>query len=283
MTKTLLASILGLGLVTGAISCGGQTTNNDQGTSFLAFGYFTPGTENTPLSGLDAILSPDTATIVAGSNGSAFQADGGHIIVKMGVQNRLSNQFIRLERIECSYSIPGASTLFNIPDDSFNTAVIISASPVSTGDGTTDGGTTTAGPLPVPSDGTTSTDSGSAAFAAFDLVSPDIISYINVNRNQLPELPFRLNTTCHAVGVSQAGDVFVTNELQFQVNFFDQAECCTGSTIEQGDTAGNVPNDDGGFQTDGSTGTGGDFVSTTDENGDPAASSGSSSSTASTA
>lgn len=261
MTKALLASILGLGLVAGAISCGGQTTNNDQGTSFLAFGYFTPGTETTPISFVDALLAPDTAVIVAANDGIPFQADGNRVVVKLGVQNRLTNQFIRLERIECDYGIPGASPLLSIPSDSFNTAVIISASPQDDTTATDDTTTTSTAPLPVPVEGPEGAESGSAAFAAFQIVSPDIMSYINVNRNLLPELPFRLNATCRAVGVSQAGDVFVTNDLQFQINFFDQAECCTGATSETG-------GDDGGFQ----SGDGGSFAGTgTDEDGDTAA------------
>ena len=238
MTKALLASLLAVGAVAGAMSCGGTGSNNDQGTSFLALGYFADSGGNAGDAGALALLSPDSAVIVTEPNG--FQADGNEVLTFIGFQNRLANQFLRLERIECSYSIPGASPLLQIPDDSFNTATIIGPSPQAD-----DRDDTTNVTIPLPTVG------GTRVFFQFIIVSTDIISYINVNRNLLPELPFRLNVTCHGVAVTQAGDVIVSNEVQFDVRFFDQAECCTGAT-------GEVIGDDGGFQ--GGAGNGGGIV-----------------------
>ncbi len=237
MTRALLASVLALGSIAGAVSCGGTGSNNDQGTSFLALGYFGDETGGTGLSRVDALLAPDSATIVTAGG---FQADGNQVDVFIGFQNRLSNQFIRLERVECSYAIPGASPLLAIPDDSYNTAAVISASPSSDD---RDPDTGEAVPLP--------TDGGSRLFYGFTILSPDLISYINVNRNLLPELPFRMNVSCRGVAVAQSGDVLISNDVLFEVRFVDQAECCTGAS---GETIG----DDGGFQS--GTGSGGGIV-----------------------
>ncbi len=234
MTKALLATgVLATAMLVG---CGGGTTNNDQGTSFLALGYFDDAEGEVGRSGVSALLAPDAAVLV--SEGG-FQADGNAVGVFIGLQNRLANQFIRVERIECSYSVPGANPGFVIPSDSHNTAAIISASP------SADDRDEENNPIPL---GTEGENSGSRLFYGFPIVSLDVISYLNVNRNSLPELPFRLNASCHAVGVTQAGDVLLTNEVLFQISFLDQAECCTGSS---GETIG----DDGGFQ--GGAGNGG--------------------------
>lgn len=64
------------------------------------------------------------------------------------------------------------------------------------------------------------------------ILTPDLFAFLNVNRNYLPELPFRLVATCHAIGISQAGDVFETNPLRITVQFVDVSECCTSTGNE---------------------------------------------------
>ena len=238
ITRAIIGALFTTSVVLGAVSCGGTGSNNDQGTSFLAFGYFEDGNGDSGDSGELVILAPDGPVLAGEAGGAVLGADGNAVFTYIGLQNRLANQFIRVTRIDCSYNIPGSSLV--IPDDSFNSAAVISATP--TADDRDD---LTGSSVPLP------TDEGSTLYMQFEVVSPDIMSYINVNRNSLPELPFRLNVSCRAVGVTQAGDTLVTNDLIYFVRFFDQAECCTGVPTE------NV-GDDGGFQQ--GTGTGGDFV-----------------------
>ena len=237
MTKALVATGILLGAV--LVGCGSGTTNNDQGTSFLALGYYDDSTGTVGRSGIQALLGPDSAVI---TSDGGFQADGNAVGVFIGLQNRLSAQFIRLERIECAYEVPGANPGFRIPNDSHNTAAIISASP------SADDRDENQNPIPLGTDGE---NSGSRLFYGFPIVSSDIISFLNVSRNSLPELPFSLIATCQAVGVTQAGDVLITNPVQFQVDFLDQAECCTGSS-------GEISGDEGGFQ--GGPGNGGGIL-----------------------
>ncbi len=250
ITRGILGTLVTSAIALGAVSCGGTSSNNDQGTSFLAFGYFADTTGETGSAGQLVILAPDSATVVATSNGVQFLADGNNVLTTIGLQNRLASQFIRVQRIDCSYNIPGADAGFSIPDDSFNSATIIGASPTADD---RDDETGVAVPL--------GTEDGSRGFVEFEVASPDILAYVNVNRNRLPELPFRMNVSCRAVGVTQSGDTLTSNELVYFIRFFDQAECCTGSDFETaGDnvvTDGSIA-DDGGFQS--GPGAGGDLT-----------------------
>lgn len=216
--RTLLIAIP---LVCGSLSCGGTTTNNDQGTSFLAFGWSSDGQE-TNLTGLIVPLATDQAAFNAA--GGTGQLDGKTALVFLGLQNRLSNQFIRVVRIDCRYDVQGSSGL-SIPQDSYNSSLVIG--PAAAADGTTAG--------------VASANIPNESFVQFEIVSPDVYSFLNVYRNQLPQLPFRMTATCHAVGFTQGGDQINSNDLFFLIQFVDEAECCTGA---QGEVIGV----NGGFQ-----------------------------------
>ncbi len=219
--RNKIASAVLAALLLGGAACGGST-NNDQGTSFLASGYF-DGAE-TPVTGYVLPLAsdiPNTGTETPDGAGftNSFPADGLQAIVRMRLENRLSSQFLRVSRIDCSYLVPGASPALVLPNDSFNASAVIQP------EATTD--------------------------FPFQIISPDLFSYLNVNRNLLPELPFRMLAECSAIAVTQAGDTIRSNPLTFFVQFLDAAECCTG-----GD--GPAPGFSGGFQQ--GPATGGDFT-----------------------
>ncbi len=195
---------LGIGvvftLVAGAISCG-SSTNNDQGVSFLALGFFEDGDGDAGDAGTVVYISET----VPGTNGGPFPLfipvdkdpeepglQGGFI----GLQNNLTDQFIRTVRMDCSYDIPGSDPALNIPDDSWAFTTIVDAASLE-GD-------------------------PSQAFTQVEIVSPDVMSFLNVNQNLTPELPFRMLATCRVVGVSSAGDTFTTNQVLYQVQFSDE-------------------------------------------------------------
>ncbi len=224
-TKKIFASVLTSLTLAFAAGCGGASSNN-QGTSFLAFGWSTLDDLADPNPDLISIQVPlaTDATALTDANGLAL--DGAAYYVGMALQNRLTTQFIRVVRIDCNYDIQG-STL-SVPSDSLNVSAIIA--PTEDPDAT---------------EGANSAlveESGNFNYVGFPIVSTDILSYLNVNRNSLPELPFRMSATCHAVGVTQAGDTLETNEITLPVYFHDPAECCTGATGEN-------PGTSGGFQT----------------------------------
>lgn len=186
--------------VIGSVSCG-SGSNNDQGTSVLARGYFGDVEGDTGVVGSAVPLFTEAPSIDIGS-GNPYYVDGNQLVVFMAVENRLTSQFMRLDRIECDYSIPG-STL-NVPSDSFTIGAIIPQAAVD-------------------EDGLL-VDGGAISYSGFQMLSPDIISFINNNQNSLPQLPFRMNSNCQAVGQSQAGDVYTTNGLGFTIQFFQAAE-----------------------------------------------------------
>lgn len=229
-------------LVFVALGCGGTGSNNDQGTSFLALGFFADVEGEAGETGAIVPLFTDDPTVTL--NESGLFVDGRFVTTFIGVQNRLSVQFLRITRVDCSYNIAGADAGFSIPDDS--TAMGNVLAPAGSG-GTED------------ADATAEAFFGNNGFFQFEILSPDIISYINVNQNSLPALPFRMTVSCLVVGVSQAGDVFFTNLVNYFVQFVDVAECCTGSPSESSLPVAGA----GGFQ--GGTGSGGTF----DSFGDP--------------
>ncbi len=231
ITRKAALGLLVISLIAGAISCG-NSSNNDQGTSFLALGFFAEDDEGNPdpeiyQSGEIVPLFADSALL------TPLQVFDGHLtLARMGLQNRLTTMFIRVTRIDCSYSIAG--TVLPIPDDSFNSSVVIGPSPAA------EEGVPAAGGDGIPPNN---------IYIEFEIVSPDVMAYLNANQNSLPQLPFRMIATCTATGVTQAGDALETNPLNYLIQFVDYAECCTGTVGEVPGTTG------GGFQT--GTGDGG--------------------------
>lgn len=167
--------ILSLFLVSPVLLNGcGSASNNDQGTSFTAIGYFADTSGATGEAGQIVILSQS----------------GNGVITFMGLANRLSQQFIRVTRFDCDYNVPGSAV--PIPSDSFAVGTVMEA----------------AGDL-----------GSSLGYVGFTIVSTDLIDFIIANISSLPPLPFRMNATCSATGVTQAGDVLVTNPISYFIQF----------------------------------------------------------------
>lgn len=229
-----LTSVLASAALLFSLGCG-STTNNDQGTSFLAFGWSdlsdTPPTPN--VSGVSVALATDAPQL---TTASGLALEGSMFTVGIALQNRLTTQFIRLDRIDCAYNIEGSD--ISIPNESVNVSAVLGP--------TAEDGTTTSS-----ANNGLVTEFGNSVYTGFPVLTTDIISYLNVNKNSLPQLPFRMIARCHAIGVTQAGDVLTTNDLYFPVYFFDTAECCTGAT-------GETPGTSGGFQ--GGAANGGDIT-----------------------
>lgn len=195
--KKLTLILISLTLLS-LIGCGGTGTNNDQGSAFLAFSYFQAGSVTEPV-----------------SFGSTSLFDGANpLLIGLGLQNRLvgegntvtvptggaaatitsddgdgtgAGQFLRVTQINCSYNVPGG----NIGEfrDSTNVGNVINA--------------------------------GSTVSVTFPIISSGVKSFLSTRVNQLPSFPFNLVASCYGVGVSQAGDVFESNELPMQILITD--------------------------------------------------------------
>lgn len=237
MSITLKSATFGLLLLALAptfISCGGST-NNDQGTSFTATGFYTDVLKTTGIMGANVVLSSDVSgtgglvSNVLTEDGTAIAVDGRQLFIYMALSNRLSKQFVRVVRIDCSYDIQGATIA--VPDDSVSTSVVIEAGASTTVDNVT---------TVTPSEGV----------VGFAILTPDLFSFLNNNSNSLPVLPYSATAICSAVAVTQAGDTITSNPLYFAIEFFDSADCCTGTGTGGG----------GGYQT--TSGTGGTITTT---------------------
>jgi hypothetical protein len=218
---TLSGMLLLLGVLTG---CGGSGTNNDQGTSFMAMGYFQDSSGDVGDGGAIVPMFRDIGTPF-GPNGERY--DIQQHITWMGLLNRLERQFVRVVRIDCSYKVEGS--FLNVPNDSFGLSVVLAP---------TSDEEPGAGILP------------NISYSPFQILSPDIYSFLNNNQALLPQLPYRMVATCSATGVTQSGTTMTTNPLNYFVNFVDESECCTGGEAE------GVP----GFQA--GPGTGGTLLTT---------------------
>ncbi len=229
--KKFLVSIFSILVGTGFLACGGGT-NNDQGTSFLAYGWY----KGTPPEG-------STGDVINIMSDVAESADGtaGFATAWIGLENRLANQFIRVERIDCSYYVDGSVSGFTIPDDSEFVSSVLGANPPSAGGSSAFGGNI----------GTRNGIDGDQLFASgearpqttkleFMIVSQDLVRYLNLNRNSLPPTPYTLSVVCRANGISQAGDVLTTNPLSYPVYIVSSP----GSTAQaDGVLANNAEND----------------------------------------
>ena len=186
-------------LLVGGIGCG-DSTSNDQGVAFTFLGWFadTTGlvgvtTSAMPLSG--NVESSDPETGAPGFvSGPAFFA---------GLQNNLTGQFIRVDRMHHEYYVPGAST--QPPDTSVGVPVTLGPAPG-------------AGPEDVDSSLPSSFETvGNVSYAGAFLVPANVREFIVLNKNQFPEPPFILVVTSYASGVTSAGLRYDSNRIEFEI------------------------------------------------------------------
>jgi len=201
--STYAFTIIGLSFLSiFAVSCGSGGSRNDQGSSFLAFGYFADTTGTVGETG--AILPMFTDFSVGGS-------DGLQRITYMGLRNLMTRQFIRVVRVDCDYQVEGS--FIKLPSDSFGFSTVL-------------------GPVP---DAVAAVDAEPIAqisYSGFQVLSPDLYSFLNNNRSLLPELPYRMVATCAATGVTQSGTTMTTNSLNYFIQFVEPSECCTGAEFD---------------------------------------------------
>jgi hypothetical protein len=145
MKRVLSTVILGAGIATCYTACGGGSSNNDQGTSFLSLGFFRNASGAAGWSGGDTVLSTDEpflrippggafggGTGAVSSDGTvqgSVAVDGNIFTAFIGLENRLRSQYIDVKRVDCSYQIPGADPALSIPNDSNPISTVIASSP----------------------------------------------------------------------------------------------------------------------------------------------------------
>jgi hypothetical protein len=185
-----------VGALCGMLLSGCGSSNNDQGVSFSNIGFFAAastggcGSGGTPLTSLNVPISSVNETPAGG---------GGEVRAVISLQNNLQGQTVRPDRVFFEYEVSGAS------DQPPGTAVALSGllGPGSTGGTTLPGG------------------AGTASCLSFDLpiVTSDVTTFINLNRQSFPELPFTMQVTAVASGVTSAGDRIEANQQSIFIQF----------------------------------------------------------------
>ncbi|NLF25470.1 MAG: hypothetical protein GX589_07410 [Deltaproteobacteria bacterium] len=192
----------------GFLGCGDSKRNN-QGVSFTFAGWFSqPGKNNTfeEAVGSTAIPAP-----ISDANPESGDSYGGIITRFAALQNNLTGQMIRAERAYHSYYIPGASV--QPPDTSVSVAVVL---------GPADDNSAGEEEWKLPFDADT-TLPGNAdnisdlVFASVPVVTADVRTFINTNRQYMPELPFVMEVTTYISGVASSGYRLETNKVQIEV------------------------------------------------------------------
>lgn len=232
-TKVITSALAATAFIVGALGCG-SASNNDQGVSFSAIGFAAQDDDGacTLDIGTTGVIVPITFGTVA----EDFAISG--IISCILLQNNMSSQSVRVERLYLSYHIPGASE--QPPDTSIPLSVVLSPlnqeapldgggsgggdeSETASADSSASGSQDEASTDPDSSIGgstakTSSLPSGFQGFgnrvsAPFFSVPPEIRQWLAFNRTALPETPFVMEITVYAQGMTSGGDRMNTNPL----------------------------------------------------------------------
>ena len=201
MRFSLRTAILGLGLsglVFGLVGCG--SANNDQGMSFTLLGFFasTDGEEG------------DAGQILQLSSDSEAGSASGGATTFVGLQNNLVGQGVRTQRAFLSFYVEGSQ--IQPPDTTQALATVLG--PVAASDDTDSNTSSVASTLP---DGWSSI--ANQKYVETYIVPPDIMAWLNLNRNDLPELPFTMTVHMYVTGLTTSGDRLDTNPVDYFVQF----------------------------------------------------------------
>lgn len=248
-------------VVAGVVGCG-TSSNNDQGVALTFLGYYADSGSTAPISSFQIPIgeatgetqlsgsSTDTATGTVPS--TSYQAF-------VGVQNNLSSQAVRVDRLLLQYTVPGADA--QPPTTTVPLGLVLgsSVSTSSTGgtSGTASQGSVAAGfgssnsSLPPGLNGGGNVPSANVVSAT--LLPASIRAWLSLNRASLPEPPFHMEITGVVSGVTTAGDRLETNSQTILAEIVPETvvEPTEGSTTG---TDGSTGTDTGAF-TDGSSDT----------------------------
>jgi hypothetical protein len=200
--------VVGLTLILGLIYAGCGDNENNQGISFRAVGIFqgeqqedqceVPTTENQIT---DASISlplnisfvdggyPDSSSLLSFCRGF------------LELENRLFDQAIVVDRLDFQYEIPGAT--ISIPSHSALVGWRINPANAD------------------PEDNPNSFGQVNVIFAQLDgqLVPSTLVAFLRQNQPSLPQLPYNMIIHLTAQGRTDNGDVLVSNEIRYSVQW----------------------------------------------------------------
>lgn len=232
-------------------SCG-SASNNDQGVAFTLLGFFAAGDVDGcdlpagELGQFTPIGELDSSSIVGDSEESG---DSGAVLTYLGIQNNLTGQFIRTDRVLLSYYIEGASA--QPPSTTLALSSVVGPSVVASDSSSDTEGGATNDPFDSSLPPGFDNESCSREFLQFMVVPPDIRAWINLNKGSLPEAPFVMTATVEVTGLTSAGARLTTNPATYDVIF--TPDPIIPPTIDDGaDTGGVTETVESGTVSDGS-------------------------------
>ncbi len=179
--------------------CGSSPTN-DQGVSFTLTGFYADTGEGTTAPAGEVGQSVP----LSAANPEGIDSFGGIVTTVAGLRNNMTSQTVRVDRIEMKYYIEGAKA--QPPRTVVPLTVFLG---VSSGAGSS---TSSSG-------STTTTVLNSQSYAEFPVVTTDIMTWLNFNKTNLPELPFTMAVEVTAEGISSAGNRYETNPASYFIIF----------------------------------------------------------------
>ena len=207
----------------------GDASRNDQGVSFNLTGYFADSGGDTGVSAISVPLNsnPSVSTDTEASGQSGAVTWSMSLEVYAGLENHLSGQYVRAQRMHHSYYIPGAT----VQPPSTSVAIPVLLGPATLEDGST-----------------TSSNSGSSlpdtytndstGYVGLNLVTSDVVAWINFYRDELPETPFVMVVTSYASAVTSSGTEIESNPVEIEITFTtDEIISPTTSTSGSSDSS----------------------------------------------
>ena len=180
---------------------GGGGGSNDQGVSFRALGVFqetleqvAPAADTLPTPEIAVgdtgrgIVLEETAIFPTDVNRDG-DLDGGFL----GFENLLASQRVNVQGVNVEVVIPGAR-INPVASDFVPIAITLGPAVVAEGQETT-----------------------SVAFAQTLFLSSDILAFLNQNPSLLPTTPYNMNVVMTATAVSDSGDTFDANEINYNI------------------------------------------------------------------
>jgi hypothetical protein len=174
--------------------CGSSGSSNDQGVAFSLNEFYTDSTATT---GRVGYVSPFGALIAT----SAVQ-----------LQNNLIGQGIRVRRLFLSYNIPGSG--ISLPSTSVGLTSTLGPVECAAGPNVPECVDTT---LPA------AFKTNNISNSEFRPVPAAVNEYLILNRDSLPALPFSLEITIVAEGVTTSGDTLQSNAGVLNVEYIDDS------------------------------------------------------------
>lgn len=197
MRRTICLSLCAIVLAgAGAVLFGCGSSNNDQGTAFTAIGYNAMDAnglcQSTFITGLKVPIS-------YGTTAEGFTSTALPVLSCMTLSNNLQNEFIRVERVFEDFYIEGAS----VQPPSSSTALSLVLGP----NGTPNSNSSLPEGFKAPNQ----------AIAPFAAIPSEVMEWIGLNRDVLPEPPFTMTVTHYVTAVTSAGDTLDSNSLSLFV------------------------------------------------------------------